>query len=145
MVEVQIRCACIVAGLVAVSFFCIKNWVEWDDFRKEKEARRHDGFMGLLLAILATLVLLNWRLVVALLHATVAAARGSGPLSLATTAYLVTMLVWWVMFSNDWDNKKTQSKFSDASWQFSWVGSIATPVVTALLVYAITETGGTIC
>ena len=145
MVEVQLRCAFIIAGLVAVSYFCIRNWVEWEEFRREEEAHHHNGFMGLFFSILATLVLLNWRLVLSLLKVALAVARGTGPLSLATTAYLVTLMVWWTLFSNDWDNKKNKSEYPDATWQFSYIGSIVTPLVTALLIFGIVKTGGKIC
>lgn len=145
MVEVQIRCAFIVAGLVAVSYFCIRNWVEWEEFRKEEEAHHHNPYMGLLFSIIATLVLLNWRLILALLKVSLAVARGTGPLSLLTTAYLVTLMVWWILLSNDWDKKKRKTEFQDATWQFSYIGSIVTPLVTALLIFGIAKTGGKIC
>ena len=145
MVEVQARCAFIVIGLIVVSVLCIKNWTSWEDFRKEEEAHHHNPFTSLFFAILITLGLLNWRLILALFKTMFQIAKGTGPLSLVSTAYLVLLLVFWTMLSDNWEKKKEKEEYVDATWQLSYIGSIVTPIMTAAFIAGIVKTGGKIC
>jgi len=145
MIESMTRCVVIVAGLITTVVFCIMSWASWDEFKEKEEAHHHVPFMNILISLIVSLALLNWRLGLATVNMLIEVARGSSPLSLGISALIVTMIIFWILFSNNWEKNKEKEKFTEASWQFTYIGSIVLPILCAALIFGIAKTGGKIC